>query len=200
MRVPGKSSPARILLAASAAFTLALSAAASASASASVSASALAPQNPVADAAGQYCAIDLTAQKKACFTSEQALTAHGSTLASLPLVAVYNWINYNQAGGYSIWYGDHACTATTTDVDYMLPDLAGEKYDNNNPSGISENNTYSSVSTYIAQSCDIKLFDSANYGGSSSPWIDRCTHLGGSGTGNCPSTNWYDRAGSFQLS
>lgn len=29
-----------------------------------------------------------------------------------PLVAVYNWINYNQADGYSIWCGDDACTAT----------------------------------------------------------------------------------------
>jgi hypothetical protein len=182
----------RILFAASAAFTLTVPVASAASASAT--------QSPVADATRPYCAIDLTAQKKACFTSEQALTDYSSTLASLPLVAVYNWINYNQAGGYSIWYGDHACTATTTDVEYVLPDLTGETYQNNNPSGISENNTYSSVSTYTAQSCDIKLFDGTNNSGSSSPWIDRCTHLGGSGTGNCPSTNWYDRASSFQLS
>ncbi|MGR4880490.1 hypothetical protein ACIPUC_13770 [Streptomyces sp. LARHCF249] len=193
MRVPGKSSLSRTLLTAGAAFTLALSAASSASASAS------AAPHPVPDAVGQYCAIDLSAQKKACFTSEQDLTTHSSTLALLPLVAVYNWINYNQAGGYSIWYGDHACTATTTDVDYALPDLTGETYDHNGP-GISENNTYSSVSTYVAQSCDIKLFDGTNYSGSSSPWIDRCTHLGGSGTGDCPTTNWYDRAGSYQLS
>lgn len=138
--------------------------------------------------------------EKSCFTSEQALTDYSSTLASLPLVAVYNWIDYNRSGGYSIWYGDRSCTATTTDVDYTLPTLVGETYDYNNPSGISENDTYSSVSTYTAQSCDIKLFDGTNNSGSSSPWIDSCTHLGGSGTGNCPSTNWYDRASSFQLS
>lgn len=190
MRVPGKVSMVRIFFAASAAFTLTVP----------VASSAAAAQNPVADATGQYCAIDLSAQQKACFTSEQALTDYSSTLASLPLVAVYNWIDYNRSGGYSIWYGDRSCTATTTDVDYTLPTLVGETYDYNNPSGISENDTYSSVSTYTAQSCDIKLFDGTNNSGSSSPWIDSCTHLGGSGTGNCPSTNWYDRASSFQLS
>jgi hypothetical protein len=179
-----------MLLAASAAFTLAASTSAATAASA--------PRTPVADAAGPYCAIDLSDQQKACFTTEQGLTAYSSTLESVPLVAVYNWINYSQSGGYMIWYGNQGCTATTDDVNYGISDLTGFHYTNN--PGTSHNNTYSSVSTFVAQSCDIKLFDGTNYSGSSSPWIDRCTHLGGSGTGDCPSTNWYDRASSFQLS
>jgi hypothetical protein len=59
---------------------------------------------------------------------------------------------------------------------------------------------YAEALTYVAQTCDIKLFDGPNYTGASSEWIDRCTHLGGSGTGDCPSTSWYDRASSYQLS
>jgi hypothetical protein len=126
---------------------LALAATATTSATASVTA----PENLVSDASGRYCAIDLSDhQKKSCFTTEKDLKAYGSTQASLPLVAVYNWIDYNQGGGYTIWYGDHACTATTSDAEYGIPDLAAYDYTTNNPSGISENNTYSSVSTYVA--------------------------------------------------
>jgi hypothetical protein len=153
----------------------------------------------VFDPAGRYCSVDLSEQKTACFTTEQDLVSYGSTLASLPLVSVYNWINYGQGGGYTIYYGDHACTATTSDADYGLPVLT-HPYSSNVSAGFRRNNTYSSVSTYTAQSCDIKLFDRADYTGASSEWIDRCTHLGGSGTGGCPSVNWYDHAGSYQLS
>jgi hypothetical protein len=106
-------------------------------------------------------------------------------------------INYGQGGGYTLYYGDHACTATTSDSDYGLPVLT-HPYSSNYPSRIQEN-TYRSVSTYRAQSCDIRLFDGADYTGTSPERIDRCTHLGGSGTGDCPSVNWYDRAGSYQL-
>ncbi|MFJ4467606.1 hypothetical protein ACIP2X_09025 [Streptomyces sp. NPDC089424] len=194
MPVPRDLSPVRALFAVLAA--LALGATAS---TATAAPTPQAPRAPVSDPAGRYCAVDLSEQKSACFTTEQDLVSYGSTLASLPLVSVYNWINYGQGGGYSIYYGDHACTATTSDAEYGLPGLT-HPYNSNNPSGIQENNTYSSVSTYTAQSCDIKLFDGADYTGASSEWIDRCTHLGGSGTGDCPAVNWYDRAGSYQLS
>lgn len=190
MRFTGRSSPARMMLVAAATFTL----------SASVCVSASASQTSLPGATGPYCAIDLSAHKKACFTTEQGLTTYSSTLTTLPLVSVYNWVNYNTGGAYTIWYGDHACTTATDDVDYVFPDLTGVKYQSNNPTGISENNTYSSVSTYVAQHCDIKLFDGTKYTGSSSPWIDRCTDLTGSGTGDCPTTNWFDRASSYQLS
>lgn len=191
---PRSLSPVRTLFAVFAALTL--------GASASTAAATPIPQAHqvmVPNPAGAYCSVDLSDQKTACFTTEQGLVSYGSTLASVPLVSVYNWINYGQGGGYTIYYGDHACTATTSDIEYGLPGLT-HPYASNNPSGILENNTYSSVSTYTAQSCDIKLFEGGNYSGASSEWIDRCTHLGGSGTGDCPSVNWYDRASSFQLS
>ncbi|MDG9715363.1 hypothetical protein [Streptomyces sp. DH24] len=194
---PGNVSPVRTLFAVLAA--LALGASATTTAAATPVPQVPKAKAPVPDPSGTYCSVDLSDQKTACFTTEQDLLSYESTLASVPLVAVYNWVNYQQGGGYTVYYGDRACTATTSDVEYGLPGLT-HPYASNNPSGILENNTYSSVSTYTAQTCDIKLFDGANYTGASSEWIDRCTHLGGSGTGDCPSTNWYDRAGSYQLS
>ncbi|GAA2497312.1 hypothetical protein [Streptomyces gobitricini] len=193
MRIlPTKSTPARTALAVFAAFAL--------GASASTAAAAPAPQAPAPDPAGKYCSVDLSDQQKTtCFTTEQDLLSYGSTTASVDLIAVYNWINYEKGGGYTIYSGDRGCTSTTSDVDYAMPNL-NHPYAYSNPSGILENDTYSSVSTYYDQHCDIKLFDGANYTGASSEWIDRCTHLGGSGTGDCPSANWYNRASSYRLS
>lgn len=194
MRIlPRKLTPARTVFAVTAALALGASAA-TAVAATPVS------RVPVPDPAGTYCSVDLSNhQKTTCFTTEKDLNSYGATLASVPLVSVYNWINYQQGGGYSIYYGDHGCTSTTSDIEYALPNL-NSAYTYNSPSGVLENDTYSSVSTYTAQHCDIRLFDGANNSGASSEWIDRCTHLGGSGTGDCPATNWYDRASSFQLS
>ncbi|TXL86597.1 hypothetical protein [Streptomyces sp. IB2014 016-6] len=191
--LPMKSVPARTVLAVCAALAL--------GASTSTAAATPASRAPVSDPAGKYCSVELTDQQNpACFISEEDLLSYNSTTASVELVAVYNWINYERGGGYTIYSGaDGACSASTSDPEYEVADL-NFPYTTSNPSGIAENNTYSSVSTYTAQTCDIKLFDGADFSGASSEWIDRCTHLGGSGTGDCPSTNWYDRAGSFRLS
>lgn len=142
-----------------------------------------------------YCTYSMSTGKTACFESEERLATYRSTLAEMDIVAVYNWISYNQGGGYVIFTGSHACTRTYSDVDYRVPDLRGIFY---YPAyTISLNNTISSVSTYVSTPnyCDIRFWDGLSFGPDSSVFIDRCTHLG-----TCTAENWYDRASSFVLS
>ena len=140
----------------------------------------------------KYCTYSLSTSASMCFSSEHELRDHRATSAEIDLVAVYNWINYDQRGGYLIFTGDHNCTAAYDDDGYNVPRLDYIYYA---VTGITLNNTMSSVSTYYAPKCDIKLWDGAGYTGSYSVWIDRCTHLG-----TCTAANWYDRASSFKLS
>ena len=143
---------------------------------------------------GQFCNTSLSTGERVCFRNELGLRAHRATATDYALVAAYNWINYNQGGGYEVWSGDHACTATYGDRDYAVPDLRNYLYINVN---ISENNTYSSLSTYTSNpsKCDIQLYDGVGLTGDSSVFISRCAHLA-----NCTAENWYDRASSFVLS
>ncbi len=141
----------------------------------------------------------LTTQQKACYQSEAALRWARSRSAEIELVAAYNWINYSKdrRAGYLIFTGTRACTTSTNDTEYWHNDLRNEYY---YLSGITLYKTISSVSTYYAPKCDIKFYAGVNRTGASSEWIDRCTHLAGPGTGDCPSVSWYDRAASFALS
>jgi hypothetical protein len=143
---------------------------------------------------GSFCNTSLSKHTKVCFDSMSKLQAHRAVAADYDLVSVYNWVNYNQSGGYDIWSGDHACTASYDNRDYEVDDVSGVTYFNNS---ISQNNTYTSVSTYTSNpsKCDIKLYDGISLSGASSAFIDRCTDLT-----KCLATNWSDRASSFVLS
>ncbi|WP_370967871.1 hypothetical protein [Amycolatopsis sp. cg9] len=142
---------------------------------------------------GSFCNTSLSRHTTVCFDSMSKLQAHRSAAADYDLVAMYNWVNYNQGGGYNILSGDHVCTASYSNNDYELYDLSIYSYNN----GINMNNTFTSVSTYTSNpsKCDIKLYDGFTLTGASSVFIDRCTDLT-----KCVATNWSDRASSFVLS
>lgn len=153
--------------------------------------------SPAASAApagpGNFCNVDLNAMKRACFQTESQMLQHASSAGRQPAVAVYDWINYNQGGGYDVWSVSQPCTTTTSDQDYPFPDLTVWSYHN---TGVTYDRTLSSVSTYTSNNthCDIRLYEGPGMTGDSSVAISACKHLG-----TCTAENWYNRARSFVL-
>ncbi len=149
---------------------------------------------------GPYCVVTIGVPGRDCYQSERALRNAQSEAAVTPVAILYNWIDFslNPRAGY-IQFNKLGgpCTTATNDVEGVIDDLSDFVYPN---SGISVNNTVSSLSTFVASHCDLQLFDGYSRTGAATDWIDRCTHLGGSGAGNCPPGNWYDRATSFAIS
>lgn len=163
---------------------------------------------PIASAApssaARFCNHNLDTGVAECFDSRTTQLANKPSTASVWVLTVYNWIDYNPGGGVADFYRAAQCTAPTSDIDY--PSSASDTTGRNlqvwsYANGITMNNTFSSVLTPTG-GCDIKLWDYNNYGsgGGSSEWILSCSHLGQPSRPGCPSANWYDRAGSFKLS
>lgn len=147
-----------------------------------------------------YCVITIGMPELDCYQSERALKNAYTSAATTPVAILYNWINYSldsRAGYIQVNKPGGPCTTTTGDVEAFVDDLSYYVYPN---SGINVNNTVSSLSTFTASHCDLKLYDGFYRTGTASDWIDRCTHLDGSGAGDCSSGNWYDRASSFAIS
>jgi len=161
-------------------------------------AAAISSAAPAASAAASYCTYSLTDRSGVCFSSAEKLQAHSAASADINLAAFYNWINYNQPGGYLIVTGPHACTPPYDDEGFYFNFEELNSYNFYVPPGTAGptlNNTISSVSTYVTPKCDVKFWENENFTGDSSVWIDRCTHLA-----TCTAENWYDRASSFKLS
>jgi hypothetical protein len=143
---------------------------------------------------GPYCSTDLSTGQSACFKSEAARKQHLSASALVPLVYLYNWYNFQTGGGSVILAGDQACSADTSKAEYYDGNLGDNRWDN----GLPLNDSITSVQT--ANQCDIKFFEGTNFTGASTPYIDKCSFLGGGGTGDCPAGNWNDRASSYYIS
>lgn len=144
---------------------------------------------------GAYCSTSLSTGRSACFGTEAGLKQHVSASAELELVYLYNWYNFQGGGGYKVLTGDKACSADTGTVDYYDGNVSDDLW---YPNAFNMDNSITSVNT--ANSCDIKFFEGTNFTGASTPYIDRCSFLGGGGTGDCPAGNWNDRASSFYVS
>lgn len=75
---------------------------------------------PDASAAASYRSYSLGSRSGKCFASMVELEAHRAASAEIDLVAFYNWIDYNQAGGYLIIQGPHNCTPAYDDEGYYF--------------------------------------------------------------------------------
>ncbi|WP_205326660.1 hypothetical protein [Glycomyces sp. YM15] len=144
----------------------------------------LAPATAQADTTGDHCVYDIVSEELTCADSPEAALAansHGIQADSV-LVRLYNDTNYGTAGGTHTLSapGSYTCSAAYSPIEFTVTRMG------------SFVNKASSARTY--NSCDVKLFDSADATGTSSTWIDNLANL------NTAAGGWSNRASSYQVS
>lgn len=153
----------------------------------------LAPSAANAETTGDHCVYNLTRDELTCSASPEAALAGDAAVAAeatdavgiqatSTLVRLYDDANYGTANGtFTVTVdGTYNCTSAYTPIEFTFVNLG------------SWSNRASSVHTY--NSCDVKLFDSADATGTSSTWIDNLANL------NTAAGGWANRASSFQVS